>query len=349
MILNWKKLERPILALSPMADMTDSAFCRVVRSVIARRPQADEAISEIASRHASLAASALVARNDELIVFREMVSSEAVVRENKKTLNMTTINPVERPIVQQLFGSDPDVMAEAARKIEEEHHPEGFDINMGCPVYKIVHNFNGAALMNDPERATGIVKKMKSAVSVPVSVKIRTGWSDPTQCLEFARVLENAGADMITIHGRTKTQGYSGESDWDRIREVKKLISIPVLANGDIHTAELTLKALEQTGCDGVSIARGALGNPWLFQQICERLDGKIPSPVSWNERIEVMKTHFAFHIEQYGERGVPTFRKHVSWYLRGIAGAKQYKEKLHTALTVEEVNNLLEEMKDKI
>ncbi len=275
-------------------------------------------------------------------MFREMVSAEAVFRNNKKTLNMTTIHPDERPIVQQLFGSNPEVMAEAARKIEEEHHPDGFDINMGCPVYKIVHNFNGAALMNEPKLAAEIVKKMKAAVSVPVSVKIRTGWSDPTQCLEFASVLENAGADMITVHGRTKTQGYSGKSDWDKIREVKKLVSIPVLANGDIHSAELTLKALEQTECDGVSIARGALGNPWIFKQIFEILNGKSQTHVSWNERIEVMKNHFALHIEQYGVRGVPTFRKHVSWYLRGIQGAKQYKEKLYSAKTVEEVKSIL-------
>ncbi|MBI2475204.1 tRNA dihydrouridine synthase DusB [Candidatus Uhrbacteria bacterium] len=344
MILDWKKLKRPILALAPMADMTDSAFCRTVMGVT----ESKKSIESMEITEPAILTH-LTPLTPRLIVFREMVSSEAVVRENKKTINMTTINPVERPIVQQLFGSDPDVMAEAARKIEEEHYPEGFDINMGCPVYKIVHNFNGAALMNEPDRATEIVKKMKAAVSVPVSVKIRTGWSDSKQCLEFARVLENAGADMITVHGRTKIQGYSGKSDWDRIREVKQRVSIPVLANGDIHTAELTLKALEQTGCDGVSIARGALGNPWIFQQISEMLDGKTSTPVSWNKRVEVMKTHFAFHIEQYGERGVSTFRKHVSWYLRGIAGAKKYKEKLHIVKTVEEVNFILDEMKDKI
>ncbi|MBI4714273.1 tRNA dihydrouridine synthase DusB [Candidatus Uhrbacteria bacterium] len=341
MKLDWETLQRPILALSPMADMTDSAFCRAVRKVVESKSHS----------HGVESAGLLTPRlshdskTQRLIIFREMVSSEAVVRENQKTFDMTAIHPDERPIVQQLFGSDPDVMAEAARKIEEAHHPEGFDINMGCPVYKIVHNFNGAALMNEPERSAKIVRKLKTAVSVPVSVKIRTGWSDPTQCLEFARVLENAGVDMITVHGRTKLQGYSGKSDWDRICEVKQQVSIPVLANGDIHTAELTLKVLEQTGCDGVSIARGALGNPWIFKQICEALDEKTPTLVEWNERIEVMKKHFALHIEQYGLRGVPTFRKHVSWYLRGIAGAKKYKEKLHTATSVEEVNFILDEM----
>jgi tRNA-dihydrouridine synthase B len=158
-------------------------------------------------------------------------------------------------------------------------------------------------------------------------------------------VLENAGADMITVHGRTKTQGYSGKSDWNQICEVKKSVAIPVLANGDIHSAQLTLQALEQTGCDGVSIARGALGNPWIFRQIKSALAGETQTPVTWNERNETMKAHFALHIEQYGERGVPPFRKHINWYLRGISNTKFYKEKLFSAKTIEEVNTILNEM----
>ncbi|MBI2981983.1 MAG: tRNA-dihydrouridine synthase, partial [Deltaproteobacteria bacterium] len=157
-----------------------------------------------------------------LVVFREMVSAEAVVRGNEKTLGMTDLHPDERPLVQQLFGSDPDVMAEAAANIEAEHRPEGFDINMGCPVYKIVHNFNGAALMKEPTLATRIIQKMKAAISVPLSVKIRAGWSDPKECLEFCKVVEAAGADLITIHGRTKCQGYSDKSDWSVIKQVKE-------------------------------------------------------------------------------------------------------------------------------
>lgn len=318
MRLDWKSLPRPIIALSPMADMTDSAFCRTVRSITL---------------------------NDKVIVFREMVSAEAVARGNEKTLGMTTIHPDERPIVQQLFGSNPDTMADAARIIEEHHHPEGFDINMGCPVYKIVHNFNGAALMREPRLATQIIKKMKAATMVPLSIKIRTGWSDSTECLKFARVIEDAGADLITIHGRTKMQGYSGQSDWNRIAEVKQRVSIPVLANGDIHTAPLTLQALAQTGCDGVLIARGALGNPWIFRQMIELLNGRESIAVSLRERIEIIKLHLSFHLEQYGERGVTTFRKHLSWYFRGIDGAKQFKERLHTAPTREAVIQILNEM----
>ncbi len=335
MRLNWNSLPRPIIALSPMADMTDSAFCRTVRSVMSKsKPFDSDQISPELVKGSSL-----------LIVFREMVSAEAVVRGNEKTLNMTEIHPDERPIVQQLFGSDPDTMAEAARIIEAQHRPEGFDVNMGCPVYKIVNNFNGAALMKEPKLATAIIKKMKAVITVPLSIKIRTGWSDPTECLEFARVIEDAGADLITIHGRTKVQGYSGQSDWNRIAEVKQTVKIPVLANGDIHTAPLTLQALALTGCDGVLIARGALGNPWVFAQMIDLLGGHEPSAVSLRERIDAIKLHLLFHLEQYGDSGVMTFRKHLSWYFRGVDGAKPFKLRLHTASTQQDVVNILDEM----
>ena len=312
MNLDWKQLKKPIIALSPMADMTDSAFCRVVKSIT---PSA-----------------CLEGRNGTPIVFREMVSTEAVTRGNEKTLGMTDIHPDERPLVQQLFGSDPEMMAEATRIIDKEHNPEGFDVNMGCPVYKIVHNFNGCALMQEPERAAAIIRAMKSVTTKPVSVKIRLGWSDPTDCFAFAKVLEDAGVDLITVHGRTKAQGYSGESDWDMIRQLKEKVSIPVLANGDIFTAPLIVKALEETKCDGVLIARGALGNPWIFAQVEEILAGKTPTPVTIEERIRVIKLHLQLHIEQYGEKAVTTFRKHLTWYLKGLDGAKKYKEQLHTA-----------------
>lgn len=319
-MLNWSQLPHPIIALSPMADMTDSAFCRVVRSIGPIGPIGP-------------------------ILFREMVSAEAVVRGNNKTLTMTDIHPSERPLVQQLFGSDPTTLAEAARIIEEQHHPEGFDVNMGCPVHKIVHNFNGAALMKEPELATKIIKAMKAVTTVPISIKIRAGWDDPRECLEFSKVVEAAGADLITIHGRTKMQGYSGQSDWNLIGEVKRGLSIPLLANGDIHTPPLTLKALETTGTDGVLIARGALGNPWIFSQIEELLAGHEPQVVTLVERVRVVKQHLTYHIEQYGERGIVTFRKHLSWYFRGINGAKPYKERLHTATTKQEVDSILDEM----
>lgn len=318
MPMNWTKLTQPILALSPMADMTDSAFCRTVKTV---------------------------GDCKNLIVFREMVSAEAVVRTNSRTLQMTDIHPDERPVIQQLFGSNPESMAKATQIIEEKNAPEGFDINMGCPVYKIVHNFNGAALMKEPELASNIVRRIKSVTSLPVSVKIRTGWDDPNECFEFAKVLENAGADMITVHGRTKMQGYSGSSDWEQIAKLKQSLSIPVLANGDIHTPLLALEALKITDCEGISIARGALGNPWIFKQIHDLLEKQITNAITLSERIRIIKLHFTFHLEQYGNQGIITFRKHLSWYFRGINGAKQYKLRLHTTLSVAEVHSILDEM----
>lgn len=322
MKLDWKQLDRPIVALSPMADMTDSAFCQVVRAVTPPSPE-----------------------GRPLVMFREMVSSEAVVRGNEKTLGMTDIHPDERPLVQQIFGSDPKVMAEAARIIEAQHHPEGFDINMGCPVYKLVHSFNGAALMKDPVLAAEIVRAVKSAITVPLSVKIRAGWSDPKECWDFIKVLQDAGADLVTIHGRTKVQGYSGKADWNIIAEAKKRVTIPVLANGDIHDAALVPEALKVSGCDGVLIARGALGNPWFFRQAEEALAGKTPTLITAEERIRVVREHARLHVEQYGERGVTTFRKHLSWYFKGLRGAKMFRERLVRVSTLAELNTALDDM----
>ena len=328
MKLDWQKLPRPIIALSPMADMTDSAFCRTVRSVISPPYQGG-------------AGGGL-----PLIVFREMVSAEAVVRGSDKTLGMTEIHPDERPLVQQIFGSDPRAMAEAARIIEAEHHPEGFDINMGCPVYKIVHNFNGAALMKEPKLASEIIQAMKKVITVPLSVKIRLGWSEPTQCLDFIKTLEQAGADLVTIHGRTKCQGYSGQADWEMIGQAKRQVSIPVLCNGDIHKPEQIVEALNISGCDGVLIARGALGNPWIFSQMHEVLAGRQPSVVSLEERLRVIRLHAKLHVEQYGEQGIRTFRKHLTWYFKGLPGAKHLRESLPTVSTLADLERVLEEMK---
>ncbi len=317
MKLNWATIPHPIIALSPMADMTDSAFCRVVRQV----------------------------SGPGVIVFREMVSSEAIIRGNDKTLGMTEIHEEERPIVQQIFGSEPEKMAEATAIIDRDHNPEGFDINMGCPVYKVVHSFNGASLMKDAGRAGAIVQAMKAVTNKPVSVKIRAGWEDPKECLSFGTALEEAGADLITIHGRTKMQGYTGQSDWNLIGEFAKTVSIPVLANGDIYTPQLMTEALETSGAAGVLIARGALGNPWIFKQIEDQLAGREVEPISLQERIEAIKQHVRFHIDQFDQGSVRTFRKHLSWYFRSVPGAKPFKARLHTVDTLEELDIVLDEV----
>ncbi len=313
--------KQKILALSPMADMTDSAFCRVVRNI----GGAD-------------------------IVFREMVSSEALIRDSEKTLKMTDFHEEERPIVQQIFGADPQKMAQAARIILDRNSPEGIDINMGCPVQKLTSQFNGSALMKDPELAGKIVRAVKKEIGdVPLSVKIRLGWSDPDDFKTFIPVLEKAGADLITIHGRTRVQGYSGTSDWERIRQAKELATVPVLANGDIHEPHQVAEALEQTGCDGVMIARGALGNPWFFKQA---LDPEFR--VSLEERIKIILDHAKLHIEEYGEKALVTFRKHLAWYFKinklgfELEGIKQFRARLVRVSTIDELADILNELLDR-
>ncbi len=319
MKLEWNSLKKPIIALSPMADMTDSPFCQVVKEV--------------------------TGDSEYPVMFREMVSSEAIVRGSEKTLEMTDIDASERPLVQQIFGSDPEVMAQSAMIIAKEHSPEGFDINMGCPVYKLTSNFNGCALMNDVKVATSIVSKVKESINVPLSVKIRLGWSDPNSCIEFAPQLEKAGASLITVHGRTKAQGYSGIADWHKIAEVKKVLSIPLLANGDIHTPEAVVKALEITKADGALIARGALGNPWFFKQAKDLLETGSYKEPSLDERVAVVRRHFNLHVKKYGTSGVFTFRKHVHWYFKGIDGAKILREKFNNAKIEEDVLKVLDEI----
>ena len=318
--------EQPILALSPMADMTDSAFCQTVRHI----GGAD-------------------------IVFREMVSSEALVRDNEKTMGMTDFVEAERPIVQQIFGADPLTMAKAAEIVMNTSQPEGIDINMGCPVYKLTSNFNGAALMKDPVLAASIVSEMKKAIGeTPLSVKIRLGWDDPDTFKTFIPVLEEAGADLITMHGRTKKQAYAGVSDWDRIAQAKEIATVPFLANGDIHEPQQVWEALEQTNCDGVLIARGALGNPWFFDLARKQKEtGNIEkyAYADLEQRIKGILYHAQKHIEQYGEeRGMVTFRKHLSWYFKSnklgieIPGLKAFRSKLVRVVSIAELKELLEE-----
>lgn len=295
------------LALAPMADMTDQPFCRICREVSGK----------------------------DFIIFREMVSSEALVRGNKKTLRMCEFDEPERLIVLQLFGASPDTIVRAAGIVVEKFQPNGIDINMGCPVPKITaKNLAGAALMKNHDKAVEIIRKLKAAhFGVPISVKTRLGWGSDDEILEFAPKLEEAGADAISIHGRTKTQGYNGRANWEKIAEVKKVLKIPVIANGDIHSEADIQQCLEVTGADGVMIGRGALGNPWIFS-------GRVPI---LEEIKKVVLRHAELHIEYYGmEHGLATFRKHLLWYFKGekVRLIKNVKD-LKTRLV--KVNNLLD------
>lgn len=313
-MIDWQAEKKPILALAPMADMTDSAFCLLAKKWGAR------------------------------IVFREMVSAEAIARGSDKTLGMAAFEEAERPLVQQLFGADPATLAEATRIVYERYRPDGIDLNMGCPVYKIVSNFNGCALMKEPKLAAEIVRRVKAAVPVPVSVKIRLGWSDPSDCLTFAPVLEAAGADLITVHGRTKVQGYSGKADWRQVGEVKKLVKIPVLVNGDVFRPEDAPEALKQSGADGILVARGALGNPWIFRQMEELLNtGSVQTVINSATRINTVKEHARLMVQLYGDRGIVLLRKHLSWYFKGQPGSAELRARLMQVTTLEELDNILD------
>ncbi|PIP60256.1 tRNA dihydrouridine synthase DusB [Candidatus Uhrbacteria bacterium CG22_combo_CG10-13_8_21_14_all_47_17] len=314
-MIDWKTVAKPIVALAPMADMSDLPFCLVCKE------------------------------EGTPFLFREMVSSEAVVRFNPKTLKIASFDERERPLVQQIFGANPDVMAEAARIIYEKYKPDAIDINMGCPVYNLVSNFNGAALMKEPEKAAAIVRAIKKAVPCPISVKTRTGWKQDTDCLEFVKVIADAGADLISMHGRTREQGYSGSSNWERIGEARRNVpQIPFLANGDITTPELAKDALEVTGADGVLMARGMLGNPWLAKQVLHYLEtgAKLPDP-DIKERVRIVKKHAALQVEHYGERGLIKLRKHLPWYFKHMTGWKDLRSKLVRVNTLAEVNEILD------
>lgn len=292
--------KKPIIALAPMADMTDSPFCQICREIGGK----------------------------EFVIFREMVSAEAIIRGNEKTLKMCAFDKIERPIVIQIFGSRARNMAEAAKIVVDKFYPDGLDVNMGCPVPKITgKNRAGAALIKDSGRAAEIIRALKQAnLGVPISVKTRLGWSRDDEILSFAKILEEAGADALTIHGRTKTQGYAGEANWERIGEVKSIVSIPIIANGDINSAEDARECLRITGADGVMIGRGALGNPWIFGEV-ERLKVKGERPT--RQLARVVLRHAELHVERYGERGMVTFRKHLAHYFRGVKfeGTKNPKE----------------------
>lgn len=280
------------------------------------------------------------------LIFKEMISSEATVRGSEKTIKMAMNDDGERPLIQQIFGSDPVTMAKSAEIIYERCKPDAFDINMGCPVYKIVSNFDGSALMKDPKNAAAIVRAMKSAVPVPVSVKTRLGWENDKDCLEFSKILEEAGADALTIHGRTKAQLYMGTANWERIGEAKAGVSIPVLLNGDVRTGADAIKALEITKADGILIGRGVLGNPWIFEEIKAALEHKEYTPPTLQERIEAVRIHANLQIQHYGEKGLISLRKHFPFYFKGDMGNKELRSALVRVSTLEDLERALEQIR---
>lgn len=284
------------------------------------------------------------------LIYAEMVSDKAITYNNQKTIDMLYMTDMERPISQQIFGSDKESFVAAAKYIEENMHPDIIDINMGCPVPKVaVRAQAGSALLKDPIKIYDIVSSVVSSVSVPVTVKIRSGWdSKHINAVEVAKIVEKAGASAICVHPRTRSQGYSGKADWNIIKEVKQSVSIPVIGNGDIKCPEDAKKMIDETNCDAVMIGRGVLGNPWLIRNTVSYLDGGEIVLPSINDRIDMCLKHLELLKSLKSEKvACLEIRNHISWYFKGICGANELKNKVYQTSNIHDIILLLNEFKE--
>lgn len=283
------------------------------------------------------------------LIYAEMVSDKAVVFDNKKTMDMLYMEDIERPIVQQIFGSDVKSFTEAAKVIYETMKPDIIDINMGCPVPKVAQRAQaGAALLKDEKKIYEIVSAVVEVVECPVTVKIRSGWDDYSiNAISVAKVIEKAGASAITIHPRTRNQGYSGTADWNIIKEVKENVNIPVIGNGDIKNIHLAKKMLEETKVDAIMIGRALLGNPWLVKQVVEYLENdKIIEEPTQLEVVKMIKKHFDYLVEIKDEKiAILEIRTHIGWYLKRMKKYNSYKVKFYQIKSIEEFYILIQEL----
>ena len=287
------------------------------------------------------------------LVYAEMVSDKAVFYSNKKTLDMLYMTDFERPLSQQIFGSDKESFVEAAKYISDVMKPDIIDINMGCPVPKVaLRSQAGSALLKNPEKIKEIVSAVVAAVDVPVTVKIRSGWDfDNINAVEVAKICEEAGASAICVHGRTRSQGYSGKADLDIIRRVKESVKIPVIGNGDIVDIYSAEKMIKETGCDAIMIGRGVLGNPWLIKEVVEYFEsGKIPVSPTGIERVDMCLKHLNYLREIKDEKiAVLEIRNHVSWYLKGLKGSNEIKNKIFATKKLNDIINILSDYRNNI
>ena len=309
------------IVLAPMAGVCNSAFRRIIKEMGCG------------------------------LVYAEMVSDKGLVYNSRKTKDMLYVSDYERPIAQQIFGSDVDTFVEAAKMVYEIMKPDIIDINMGCPVPKVaVRAQAGSALLKNPAKIREIVSAVVKAVPIPVTVKIRSGWdSNSINAVEVAKICEEAGAKAICVHGRTRSQGYSGKVDLDIIKKVKESVSIPVIGNGDVNSIESAIKMFEYTGVDAIMIGRGALGNPWLIKQLVTYFDtGIILEKPSYKEIIDMCRKHLNYLLELKSEKiSVLEMRSHISWYIKGLPKSTEIKKELFTISDAKGIMNLLDRYQD--
>ncbi len=280
------------------------------------------------------------------LIYAEMVSDKAIFYQNQKTLEMLYMTEQERPISQQIFGSDKESFVCAAKYIYENMHPDIIDINMGCPVPKVaVHAQAGSALLKNPKKIKEIIEAVVNSVPIPVTVKIRSGWDQNSiNAVEVAKICESAGASAICVHPRTRSQGYSGKADWNIIKEVKESVSIPVIGNGDIKSIYDAKKMLDETGCDAVMIGRASLGNPWIFKQVNEYIENDLiidnPTPL---DRVDMCIKHLNYLKEiKIDKVAVLEIRNHVSWYLKGLKESNEIKNEIFKTKDLEIIEKIL-------
>ena len=307
------------MVLAPMAGVTDRAFRQICRE------------------------------QGAALTVTEMVSAKALTYGDKKTPGLLALGETEHPVAAQIFGHEPETMAEGAKIAREISGCDIIDINMGCPAPKIAGNGDGSALMRDPALAARVIEAVVHAVDVPVTVKFRKGWDEKSvNCVEFARMAEQAGAAAIAVHGRTRAQQYSGSADWDAIAAVKQAVSIPVIANGDVAVPEDAVRILEHTGADAVMVGRGALGDPWIFSRANALLDTGVCPPLPlFAERIDTAVRQIELAAAYKGERvAMLEARRHVNWYLKGQSGLKAFKMRICALERLDELYPLADELK---
>lgn len=276
------------------------------------------------------------------LVYSEMISANGLIRDGQRTLELLRRSTIETPFGVQLFGDDPKVLAQAARIISQ--HGEILDLNMGCPVKKVVRSGAGSALMQTPQRAAAAITAMRQSSHLPFTVKFRSGWDLASiNYLEIGKIAEECGADALILHPRTRCQGFGGKSNWNHITELKQSVRIPVIGSGDIITPDDGMKMLEQTGCDGIMLGRGCYGNPWLIENILRRQQGKKPIKVSKKTRLHTALEHLELFQSAFGDRRAATeMRKHLCWYSRGLAGAGEFRFRVNQINAVDQLKEVI-------